>query len=96
MKKILNISKKWAPNSWKDLPIKQYPNWPVEELKESIKKLASFPPLVPVHEIKNLKNEFQQVANKNAFILIAGDCAETFSDFNQKLIKINGVGSSSA
>ena len=87
MKKILNISKKWTPSSWKDLQIKQYPDWPVEELRRSIEKLSSFPPLVPVHEIKNLKNEFQQVANKKAFILIAGDCAETFSDFNQKLIE---------
>tara|TARA_B100001142_G_scaffold44678_1_gene40829 strand:+ start:7829 stop:9166 length:1338 start_codon:yes stop_codon:yes gene_type:complete len=87
MKKILNISKTWSPDSWKDFPIKQAPDWNDEALKENLDKLSSFPPLVPVHEIENLKNEFCQVADKKAFILIAGDCAETFSDFNQNLIE---------
>jgi len=87
MKKILNISKTWSPDSWKEFPIKQAPDWNDEELKENLDKLSSFPPLVPVHEIENLKNEFCQVADKKAFILIAGDCAETFSDFNQNLIE---------
>ena len=87
MKKILNISKNWVPGSWKEFPIKQSPNWDDKELKENLEKLSSFPPLVPVHEIENLKSEFCQVADEKAFILIAGDCAETFSDFNQKLIE---------
>ena len=87
MKKILNISKRWKPDSWREMPIKQSPNWPIKDLRENIKKLSSFPPLVPVHEIENLKNEFKQVADKKAFVLIAGDCAETFSDFNQTLIE---------
>ena len=87
MKKILNISKKWTPDSWRGMPIKQSPNWPIKDLRENIKKLSSFPPLVPVHEIENLKNQFNQVADQRAFILIAGDCAETFSDFNQTLIE---------
>ena len=86
MKKILNISKSWRPSSWKEFPIKQAPDWNDRELKKNLDKLSSFPPLVPVHEIESLKNEFCQVADKKAFILIAGDCAETFSDFNQNLI----------
>ena len=87
MKKILKISKEWTPDSWKNMSINQSPGWPIKELRENIKKLSSFPPLVPVHEIKNLKNEFKQVADQKAFVLIAGDCAETFSDFNQTLIE---------
>ena len=75
MKKIINISKTWTPDSWRELPINQSPNWPIKELRKNIKKLSSFPPLVPVHEIENLKNEFKQVADQKAFVLIAGDCA---------------------
>ena len=87
MKKILNISKKWTPGSWKTFPIKQSPAWPKQKLKTNIQTLASLPPLVPIHEIEELKQQFQNVAKEKAFILIGGDCAETFSDFNHNLIK---------
>ena len=87
MKKILPISKKWKPSSWKSLPIKQAPDWPKNKLNEAIEKLQSFPPLIPIHEIDILKTQFKRVANNKAFILIAGDCAETFSDFHQSLIE---------
>jgi len=87
MKKLLSISKKWTPTSWQNLPIKQSPKWPVDILDETVYKLQSFPPLVPIHEIDNLKTQFKRVSNNKAFILIAGDCAETFSDFNQSLIE---------
>ena len=87
MKKLLSISKKWTPTSWQNLPIKQSPKWPADILGETVYKLQSFPPLVPIHEIDNLKTQFKRVSNNKAFILIAGDCAETFSDFNQSLIE---------
>ena len=87
MKKILNISKQWQPNSWQEFPIHQSPNWPIDKLSDTLDKLSSFPPLIPIHEIEALKTQFKKVANKKAFILIAGDCAETFSDFNQRLIE---------
>ena len=53
MKKILPISKKWKPSSWKLLPIKQAPDWPKNKLNEVIEKLQSFPPLIPIHEINS-------------------------------------------
>ena len=52
-----------------------------------MKKLESFPPLIPFDEIDSLKKQFKRVSDDKAFILIAGDCAETFSDFNQSLIE---------
>ena len=87
MKKILPIYKEWSPSSWQTLPIKQAPEWPKGKLTDAIQKLKSFPPLVSIHEIETLKNKLKYVANNKAFILIAGDCAETFSDFNQSLIE---------
>ena len=38
MKKLLNISKKWTLDSWKDFPISQSPNWPVQKLKKTVEK----------------------------------------------------------
>ena len=87
MKKILPLIKTWQPSSWKSLPIKQSPDWPSNELVEAVKKLESFPPLIPFDEIDSLKKQFKRVSDDKAFILIAGDCAETFSDFNQSLIE---------
>ena len=87
MKKIIPISKTWDPSSWQSLPINQSPKWPTNELNYAINKLKSFPPLIPMHEIDILKNQFKRVASNKAFILIAGDCAETFADFNQSLIE---------
>ena len=87
MKKLLKISKKWTLDSWKDCSISQSPNWPVQKLKKTVEKLESFPPLVPIHEIEILKKQFKKVAEDKAFILIAGDCAETFSDFSHQLIE---------
>ena len=84
---MLSIANAWSPSSWKSLPIKQSPDWPVNQLNDVVNTLKSFPPLVPIHEIDNLKNQFKSVANNESFILIAGDCAETFSDFNQSLIE---------
>ena len=36
MKKILNISKMWKPDSWREMPIKQSPNWPIKDLREKM------------------------------------------------------------
>ena len=87
MKKIVPITKKWSPSSWMNLPIKQSPSWPLKELDKVVKKLFSFPPLIPINEIEILKKQLKKVAKNKSFILVAGDCAETFSDFNQSLIE---------
>ena len=70
MKKLLSISKKWTPTAWKSLPIKQSPNWPIDVLDETVSKLESFPPLVPIHEIDNLRAQFKRVSKNKAFINI--------------------------
>ena len=87
MKKIVPIQKKWSPVSWKSLPIRQAPAWPIDSLNRVVEKLSSFPPLIPINEIDILKKQLKRVADNKSFILVAGDCAETFSDFNQSLIE---------
>ena len=60
-----------------------------KKIKKTIQAINSYPPLVPIHEIEHLKDQFKQVADNSAFILIAGDCAETFEDFNHNSIQKN-------
>ncbi len=51
------------------------------------KKLGSLPPLVGAEEIRRLKEQLGAVAQGQAFLLQAGDCAESFGDFDAQLIQ---------
>lgn len=82
------MTKKWTPNSWRELPIKQQPIYEnAAELKQAESQLAHFPPLVSFDEIEKLKAELAQVAKGNAFLLQGGDCAESFSEFSHTNLK---------
>src|SRR6186997_784246 len=77
------MAKSWAPDSWRSFPIKQQPAWPDEsELERALKQVASYPPLVFAGEARSLTSSLGQVAAGNAFLLQAGDCAESFEDFS--------------
>jgi 3-deoxy-7-phosphoheptulonate synthase len=73
----------WSPLSWRDLPAAQQPDWPDEAaLDRALKQVAAFPPLVFAGEARNLTASLAQVAAGNAFLLQAGDCAESFETFS--------------
>ena len=60
----------------------QQPNWPdAAHLDGALKQIASFPPLVFAGEALSLQAALGQVASGNAFLLQAGDCAESFEEF---------------
>ena len=60
----------------------QQPNWPdAAHLDGALKQIASFPPLVFAGEARSLQAALGQVASGNAFLLQAGDCAESFEEF---------------
>lgn len=64
---------------WPDLPAAQQPTWPdAGELAEVQARLALQPPLVFAGESDNLRAELARVAQGHAFVLMGGDCAETF------------------
>lgn len=72
----------WTKNSWKNYPIKQQPTYLDEnELKRTLQKLEKLPPLVFAGEVRNLKSKLALVAEKKAFLLQGGDCAESFENF---------------
>ncbi|MGB0996432.1 MAG: 3-deoxy-7-phosphoheptulonate synthase, partial [Acidimicrobiales bacterium] len=69
----------WTPSTWRDLPIKHQPTWPdAGELDQALKLLGQMPPLVFAGEARNLTDQLARVARGEAFLLQAGDCAESF------------------
>ena len=75
--------KDWSPDSWRDRPIKQQPAWPdPADLDRALKQISSYPPLVFAGEARSLQSGLAKVAAGNAFLLQAGDCAESFETFS--------------
>jgi 3-deoxy-7-phosphoheptulonate synthase len=75
-------TRNWTPSSWHAFPAVQQPSWPDSaQLDGALKQIASFPPLVFAGEARSLQAALGQVASGNAFLLQAGDCAESFEEF---------------
>ena len=80
--------KKWTLNSWRNYPVKHIPEYEDEKkLNMVLKKVSSFPPLVFAGETISLKKSLAQVAEGKAFLLQAGDCAESFAEFHPDNIR---------
>ena len=78
----------WTPSSWQERAVKQQPTWPdPAALESSLKQIATLPPLVFAGEARSLQIELGRVASGNAFLLQAGDCAESFEDFSADNIR---------
>ncbi|TQR60630.1 class II 3-deoxy-7-phosphoheptulonate synthase [Campylobacter troglodytis] len=72
----------WSKESWRSFPIKQQPTYPNDkELQSTLQRLEKLPPLIFAGEVRNLKEKLALVANKEAFLLQGGDCAESFENF---------------
>ena len=71
----------WAPDSWRPRPVVQQPEWPnAAALELALAELRELPPLVFGGETRTLLGELGEVAAGRAFLLQAGDCAESFAD----------------
>jgi 3-deoxy-7-phosphoheptulonate synthase len=78
----------WTPDSWRQFPILQQPNYQdLAELKNVEEQIHSFPPLVFAEETRELYRQLGEVAEGRGFLLQGGDCAESFSDFNAANIR---------
>jgi 3-deoxy-7-phosphoheptulonate synthase len=78
----------WSPSSWRDRPAAQQPEWPDEAaLDRALKQLSTYPPLVFAGEARALTNSLGRVADGKAFLLQAGDCAESFEAFSADSIR---------
>ena len=82
------MAETWTPNGWQRLAAAQQPSWPDEgELSSVLESLGSYPPLVFAGETRQLRSQLARVANGEAFLLQAGDCAESFDSFNANSIR---------
>jgi 3-deoxy-7-phosphoheptulonate synthase len=78
----------WSPASWRQFPAAQQPEWPdADGLKKAEARLSTVPPLVFAGEARHLTAQLADVANGEAFLLQAGDCAESFAEFSADAIR---------
>ena len=69
----------WNPQSWRNFTALQQPDWPADgDLEQTLKILGDQPPLVFAGEARNLIEELGAASRGEAFLLQAGDCAESF------------------
>lgn len=82
------MARTWSPDSWHGLTAEQQPTWPdAGDLDRALKQISSLPPLVFAGEARSLQSALGQVAAGNAFLLQAGDCAESFEEFSANNIR---------
>jgi 3-deoxy-7-phosphoheptulonate synthase len=76
------VSETWSPSTWRSAPAAHQPAWPDEERAEAARaQLKAMPPLVFAGEARSLRAALAEVCAGRAFLLQAGDCAESFRDF---------------
>ncbi len=69
----------WKPDTWKSFEASQQPIWPNNDsLQKVLDELSALPPLVFAGEARNLTQQLAAVSQGKAFLLQAGDCAESF------------------
>jgi 3-deoxy-7-phosphoheptulonate synthase len=85
---IPSSTSSWSAASWRTFPAAQQPDWPdAEALKKAEAQLSGLPPLVFAGEARALTRQLADVAAGRAFLLQAGDCAESFADFSADSIR---------
>src|ERR1700687_5019511 len=74
----------WSPSSWRGYPARHQADWPDEDAAEAARsRLKALPPLVFAGEARQGRSALAEVAAGRAFLLQAGDCAESFHDFER-------------
>ncbi len=82
------MAKNWSPESWRKKPARQMPDYPDKDGLAAVEKtLHDYPPLVFAGEARRLRAQLAEVADGRAFLLQAGDCAESFAEFNADNIR---------
>ena len=78
----------WSRESWRERPAAQQLDWlDQEEAGRVGKHLSSLPPLVFAGEARRLMAALATVGEGRAFLLQAGDCAESFDGFSADSIR---------
>jgi 3-deoxy-7-phosphoheptulonate synthase len=82
------VESAWSPSSWRAFEARHQPDWPdAARVEAAGEQLKSLPPLVFAGEARALRAALAEVSAGRAFLLQAGDCAESFNDFSAITIR---------
>lgn len=78
----------WTPSSWRTRSVVQQPAWPDQEALDAVlSEISALPPLVFAGEARTLTESLALASDGKAFLLHAGDCAESFEAFSANSIR---------
>jgi 3-deoxy-7-phosphoheptulonate synthase len=73
----------WYPGSWRNKKVAQPPNYESEaELEGAVATIRKYSPLVFAGEVRSLHEQLAKACSGQGFLLMGGDCAESFNEFN--------------
>ncbi len=76
-------------DTWRHCPAAQQPAYPdADEVRHVVEQLRRRPPLVFAGEADALREKIAQAGRGEAFVLMGGDCAETFHDSTADQIRM--------
>ncbi len=78
----------WTQTSWRARTIRQAPVYPDATALAAVEaRLRAYPPLVFAGEARRLKANLAQAADGRAFVLLGGDCAESYAEFTANILR---------
>lgn len=78
----------WRRDGWRAREARQLPEYTdAAALEAVLGRLSGYPPLVFAGEARRLRRRLAEVAERRAFLLQGGDCAESFADFTADNIR---------
>lgn len=86
---LFHVTVSWTPDSWRQKPKTKYVQryYNTKELKSVETKLKYVSPIVNGFECNDLQKKIALAAEGKAFILMGGDCAESFEHFSPNYIR---------
>ncbi|MCY4051745.1 MAG: 3-deoxy-7-phosphoheptulonate synthase class II [Gammaproteobacteria bacterium] len=84
----MSKNRKWSPDSWRNYPVCQIPEYPdPKELSKVEEQISGWPALVFAGEARALKSRLAEVCEGRGFLLQGGDCSESFAEHNSTNIR---------
>jgi len=78
----------WSPNSWRSKIPNQMPIYTdLDKLELIEKKISNLAPLVFAGECDNLQESLAKISIGQGFLLMGGDCAESFLNFSTSRVR---------
>ena len=84
----MSADQAWTPASWRTRELRQAPVYPDPAALAAVEqRLRAYPPLVFAGEARRLKAALGLAAEGKGFVLLGGDCAESYSEFTANILR---------